>query len=238
MKGFIIRSIICFVIGALLIGFPLGAAGFSFIAPPQATTIEEAEALYAEGGLQREFREFQFETVLFTGLYLSVGEDETPTDWIMCGYFDGKLLPFYVTADERNAPQDFENVSYLLRRPSSGYDMHNEWVTASLIDEVMSDGTFTLDEASYAFSPAVLQAHRNGATVLAVMFFSGIAVLLLGALLLTIALRRSIKKPAPAIVLPTVPAPAEDAPATDSPAEKAAESEPEKETADFGFKQL
>ena len=232
------------LIGALMLLYTLLSAGVSFIYTPVAQSWTEAEAMAAETGISRPCREFRFETVIFSGLYLCSGDDATPTDWIMCGYIDGKFLPFYVPASDGEPPEDLQNVSYILRRPTPGNAIHSEWVVASLVDDIVDEGYYSTEQASYFFTTAVLQADRNGAALLLVLALCGVALIVVGSVFLGLRLRRE-PEPPPVIYAVSpgdLPIPPEEEHEDDPPMEDTGpeEEEPEEEEAeeDFGFSRL
>jgi len=230
------------LVGALMLLYTLLSAGVSFIYTPTAQSWTEAEAMAAEAGISRPCREFRFDTVIFSGLYLCSGDDAAPTEWIMCGYIDGKFLPFYVPSTDDNPPEDLQNVSYLLRRPTAANAIHSEWVVASLVDDIVDEGYYTTDQATFFFTTAVLQADRNGAALLLVLALCGVALIVVGSVFLGLRLRRD---PAPRPVVYAVSPgdlPSEedseedDLPTEDSPAEDPTKGDPEED--DFGLSQL
>lgn len=211
------------ICGALMIFYTLASAGISFLFPPRAAAAEEAEALCRETGFSRHFEEFRFDTVIFSGLYLCSGDDDTPTDWIMCGYFDGKFIPFYVSAASGDTPEDLTNVSYLLRRPTAANAMHSEWVVASLVDDIVDEGYYTTEQAEYFFTAAVLQADRNGAVQYLILALSGALLITLGLVFLVFHIHPDSPEPPDASM---------EEPPEDDPVDASAE-EP-----DFGFTQV
>ena len=191
MKKFLGFWILWVIVGVCLIAFPVVTSGLSFLFCPVVDSLEDVEALYSTDGEYRPFAEFRFETVIFSGLYLCVGEDDTPTDWVMCGYIDGRFLPFYVRATSSEPPDDLTNVSYILRRPSDVNTVHDEWVVTSLIDDIVNESEYEYDEASTFFTTEVLQADRNGAIILKVCAVAGLLLIAVGVLFLVLRLKRA-----------------------------------------------
>ena len=233
--------------GALMLLYTLFSAGVSFVYPARAVSWTDAEELAAGTGFSRPCREFRFDTVIFTGLYLCTGEDDTPTDWVMCGYLDGKFIPFYVPVSAGDPPEDQQHVSYLLRRPTAGNAMHSEWVVASLTDDIADTGSYTHEQAEAFFTAAVLQADRNGAVQLLIVALSGVALILLGALFLGLHLRRRFEPPKPPVIYAESPAASTPSDGAELPGEPEipAEAPPEEEPGEpeepedsFGFEHL
>ena len=202
MKKFFGFWIIWVIVGIAMLAYPLITSSFSFLSHPVADSAEDIAALYDTDGEYRPFAEFRFETVIFSGLYLCAGEDDTPTDWVMCGYIDGRFLPFYVKATSVDPPDDQTNVSYILRRPSDVNTVHDEWVVTSLVDDIVNESDYSYDDATSFFTSEVLQADRNGALILTACAGCGIVFIAAGILFLAARIRRSKSSPEAAVSTP------------------------------------
>ncbi len=169
MKKKLIPMIICLLIAASCIA----RAGTSLFVVRHTNDPDTVEAVFEQSGnIYRPYIEVTFDMVTCSSMYLYTNDENSPTDWLMCGFVGDRWIPFFITnfSGSSEMPADEYDVTYILQYPSDENSTQIDWAYSALIEDLTTTFDVTEEEVDGIFSPAVMQAARNSRTVTQIVF--------------------------------------------------------------------